>query len=112
MQDDKTAQDARRLLVAFSSNHAEARIASPHGPDRPFVPHWADAEQAGLNRVRRDEAMRWLVEANMLERDEEAESLLVTGEGFPPYEFGSVFRISESGRELLEEIRQERRPSS
>ena len=111
MQDDRTAQDATRLLVAFRTNHPEARMVSPHGPDRPFTPSWADAEQAGLDRVRRDEAMRWLVDENMLERDEEAESLLVTGEGFPPYEFGSVFRISESGRELLEEIRQERRAS-
>ena len=111
MHNDQVEQDAARLMVAFSSNHAEARTASPHGPDRPFVPHWSDAEQAGLNRVRRDEAMRWLVDENMLERDEEAESLLVTGEGFPPYEFGSVFRISESGRELLEEIQQERRPA-
>jgi hypothetical protein len=92
MHNDQAAQDARRLLVAFSTNHPEARMVSPHGPDRPFVPHWADAEQAGLNRVRRDEAMRWLVNKNMLEPDEEAASMLVTGEGFPPYEFGSVFR--------------------
>src|SRR5829696_1701230 len=91
-------EDARRLLVAFSTNHPEARMVSPHGLDRPFSPTWADAEQAGLDRVRRDEAMRWLVEENMLERDEEAETLSVKGEGFPPYEFGSVFRISESGR--------------
>src|SRR5215207_9135042 len=111
MHDDQTAQDATRLLVAFSTNHPEARLVRPHGTDRPFVPHWADAEQAGLDRVRRDEAMRWLVDENMLERDEEAEPLLVKGEGFPLYEFGSVFKISESGRELLEEIRQERRPS-
>ena len=111
MQDDRTARDAKRLLMAFRANHEEARMASPHGLDRPFVPQWDDAEQAGLDRVRRDEAMGWLVEKGMLERDEEAENLLVTGEGFPDYEFGSVFRISESGRELLEEIRQERRPT-
>ena len=111
MNNDQVAQDATRLLVAFSSNHAEARRGSPHGPDRPFVPHWADAEQAGLNRARRNEAMRWLVDENMLEPDEEAASLLVAGEGFPPYEFGSVFRIGESGRELLEKTRQERRPA-
>jgi len=108
MHDDQTAQDATRLLEAFSANHEEARMVSPFGLDRPFVPNWADAEQAGLDRVRRDKAMRWLVDKDMLERAEEAENLLVTGEGFPDYNFGSVFRITNSGRKLLEEIQQER----
>src|SRR5215216_733578 len=113
MQDDQTAQDATRLLVAFSKNHpgarmvsSEARRVSPFVTDRPFVPNWADAEQAGLNRVRRDNAMRWLVDKDMLERDKEAENRLGTGEGFPDYDFGSVFRITDSGRERLKEIRQ------
>jgi hypothetical protein len=48
--------------------------------------------------------MKWLVDKSMLERDEEAENRLGTEEGFPDYEFGSAFRISDSGRELLEEI--------
>ena len=104
MQDDQTAQDATRLLVAISNNHAEARLVSPHGLDRPFAPNWADAEQAGLDRVRRDAAMRWLVDNNMLERDEQAENLLVTGEGLRDYDFGSVFTITDSGRELIEGI--------
>jgi len=101
-------EDARRLLVAFSTNHAEARVVSPHGPDRPFTPNWADAEQAGLDRVRRDDAMRWLVDKNMLEREEEAEEPRGRGEGFHS-EYGSVFRITDKGRELLEEA-WERRP--
>jgi hypothetical protein len=110
MQNDRTAQDATRLLVAFSTNHAEARMVRPESRmDRPFVPNWADAEQAGLDRVRRDDAMGWLVEKDMLERDEEAEKLLDKGEGFPDYDFGSVFRISDPGRELLEEVRERRR---
>jgi hypothetical protein len=109
MPNDLTAQDATRLLGAFSTNHAEARMVSPHEMDRPFVPNWADAEQAGLDRVRRDTAMRWLVDNDMLARDEKAEDLLVTGEGFPDYDFGLVFRITGSGGELLEELR-ERRP--
>jgi hypothetical protein len=115
MQDDRTAQDATRLLVAFRTNHAEAKMVSPEarranpfGMDRQFVPNWADAEQAGLDRVRRDDAMRWLVEKDMLERDEEAEKLLGKGEGLPNYDFGSVFRISDPGRELLEEVRERR----
>src|SRR5215203_6133872 len=55
MQNDQSAQDARKLLVALSTNHPEARRASPFvGMDRPFSPSWADAEQAGLDRVRRD----------------------------------------------------------
>ena len=111
MQNDQAAQDATMLLVAFSTNHPEARMASPYGIDRPFSPSWADAEQAGLDRVRRDTAMLWLVENNMLERDEEAEKVLGTGEGLPDYDYlyGSVFRITDDGRELLEEIWEERR---
>jgi len=109
MHNDQTAQDAKRLLVAFGVNHAEARMVSPYGLDRPFVPNWADAEQAGLDRGRRDNAMNWLVETDVLQRDEEAENLLTTGEGFPYYDFGSVFRITDAGRKLLEEAR-ERRP--
>ena len=57
MQNDQTIQDAKRLLAAMSTNHSEARMASPYGLDRPFSPSWADAEQAGLDRVRRDAAM-------------------------------------------------------
>jgi len=111
MHDEEQAaqEDARRLLVAFSTNHPEARVVRPHGLNRPFTPTWADAEQAGLDRVRRDNAMRWLVDENMLEREEEeAEGPLGTGEGFHS-EYGSVFRITDTGRELLEEA-WERRP--
>jgi hypothetical protein len=102
MPNDQTVKDAQRLLRAFSTNHAEARMVSPHGMDRPFYPSWADAEQAGLDRVRRDDAMRWLVEKDMLESEEEPENPLDTGEGFYS-KYGSVFRITEPGRELLEE---------
>ena len=108
MQNDQTTQDANRLLVAMSTNHPEARIASPYGLDRPFSPSWADAEQAGLDRVRRDAAMWWLIENNLLER-EEAEKLRDEGKGVPDYDYvyGSVFRITDAGRELLEEILEE-----
>jgi hypothetical protein len=99
---EQAAQDATRLLGAFSTNHAEARMASPHGLNRPFYPSWADAEQAGLDRTRRDTAMRWLVEKNMLESEEEPEDPLDIGEGFYS-KYGSVFRITDAGRELLEE---------
>jgi hypothetical protein len=113
MQNYQTAQDARKLLVALSSNHPEARRASPFvGMDRPFSPSWADAEQAGLDRVRRDNAMRWLIDNNLLERDEEAENQRSKGKDLPAdydYLYGSVFRITEHGRELLEEIWEERR---
>jgi hypothetical protein len=110
MHDEEQAaqEDARRLLVAFSTNHAEARMVSPHGLDRPFTPNWADAEQAGLNRARRDSAMGWLVRNDMLESDEEAEKVLGRGEGFH-FEYGSVFRITDTGRKLLEEA-WERKP--
>jgi hypothetical protein len=87
-------------------------VASPSaGMDRPFSPSWADAEQAGLDRVRRDGAMRWLMENNLLEREEEAEKLPDKGKGVPDYDYvyGAVFRITDDGRELLEEMWEERR---
>jgi hypothetical protein len=112
MQNDQTAQDAARLLVALSSNHPEARVASPFvGMDRPFSPSRADAEQAGLDRVRRDAAIRWLVDNNMLEREEEAENRRDKGNELPDHDYiyGAVFRITDSGRELLKEIWDEQR---
>ena len=107
MHDDQTVKDATRLLMAFSRNHLEARMVSPYGLDRPFSPSWADAEQAGLNRVRRDAALRWLVEKNMLQSDEEPENPHDTGEEFHS-KYGSVFRFTDAGRELLEEVRERR----
>jgi len=111
MPNDQSVQDARKLLIALSSNHPEARRASPFvGMDRPFSPSWSDAEQAGLDRVRRDAAMGWLIENDMLEREEEADNPRDQGKGPPDYVYGSVFRITDPGRELLEEIREERGP--
>jgi hypothetical protein len=107
MPNDQAAQDATRLLMAFSRNHSEARMASPYGLDRPFSPSWADADQAGLNRVRRDAAIRWLVEKNVLQSEEEPENPHDTGEEFHS-EYGSVFRLTDAGRELLEEVRERR----
>src|SRR5215213_8140483 len=104
MHNDQTTQDAKRLLGAMSTNHAEARIVSPYGLDRPFSPSWADAEQAGLDRVRRDAAMWWLIENNLLKREEEAENLRDKGKGASDYDYGSVFRITDHGRELLGEL--------
>jgi hypothetical protein len=109
MQNVQATQDAKRLLVAMSINHSEARMASPYGLDRRFSPSWADAEQAGLDRVRRDAAMEWLIENNLLEREDEAENLRDKGKGVPDYVYGSVFTITDSGRELLEEIWEEQR---
>jgi hypothetical protein len=111
MQNDQTTQDAKRLLAAMSINHPEARMVSPYGLDRRFSPSWADAEQAGLNRVRRDAAMWWLIENNLLEREEEAENLRDKGKGASDYDYvyGSVFTITDPGRELLEEIWEDQR---
>ena len=109
MHNDQTAQDAKRLLVAMSTNHPEARMVSPYGLDRPFSPSWADAEQAGLDRIRRDAAMWWLMENDLLKREEEAEKPRDEGKGVPDYVYGSVFTISDSGRELLEEIWEDQR---
>jgi hypothetical protein len=111
VQNDQTTQDAKRLLVAMSTNHPEARRVSPFALDRPFSPSWTDAEQAGLDRVRRDAAMWWLIENNLLEREEEAENVRDKGKGHPDYDYvyGSVFRITDRGRALLEEMWEERR---
>jgi hypothetical protein len=73
-------------------------MISPFGRVRPFLPNAADAEMAGLDRVRRDNAMRWLVDNDMLERNEEAENWLGSGQGFPDYDFGSAFTITDSRR--------------
>src|SRR5829696_7222366 len=111
MHNDQTTQDAKRLLVALSTNHPEARVASPYGLDRPFSPSWADAEQAGLDRVRRDAALSWLIENNLLKREGEAEKLRDKGKDLPDYDYvyGSVFTITDPGRELLEEIWEDQR---
>src|SRR5215210_6727381 len=112
MQNDQTTQDAKRLLVALSSNHPEARVASPFvGMDRPFSPSRADAEQAGLDWVRRDKAMWWLIENNLLELQEEAENQRSKGKDLPDHDYiyGAVFRITDPGRELLKEIWEEQR---
>src|SRR5688500_8517709 len=107
MQNDQTRQDAKTLLAAMSTNHPEARMVSPYGLDRPFSPNWADAEQAGLNRARRDAAIRWLIDKGLLQSTEELENPHDTGEEFHS-EYGSVFRFTDAGRELLKEV-QERR---
>jgi hypothetical protein len=102
MQNDQTTQDARRLLATISTNHPEARMASPFvGMDRPFSPSWADAEQAGLDRVRRDAAMWWLIDNNMLESAEEVENQRDKGKELPDYDYvyGAVFSITDPGRE-------------
>ena len=111
MQNDQTTQDAKRLLVAMSINHPEARTVSPYELDRSFSSSWADAEQAGLDRVRRDAAMWWLIDNNMLERDEEAENQRSKGKDLPDYDhvYGSMFRITDDGRKLLDEIWEEQR---
>ena len=112
MHNDQSVQDARKLLVALSFNHPEARRASPFvGMDRPFSPSWADAEQAGLARDRREAAMRWLIDNNMLELQGEAENQRSEGKEVPDddYVYGAVFRITDTGRELLKEIWEEQR---
>jgi hypothetical protein len=55
--------------------------------------------------------MRWLSDNNMLERDEEAENQRSKGKDLPDsdYVYGSVFRITDPGRELLEENWEEQR---
>jgi hypothetical protein len=75
---------------------------------------WTDpSPRAGLTRSRQysigSAATRWLIENNLLEREEETEKLRDKGEGLPDYDYGSVFRITDTGREQLEEIWEEQR---
>jgi hypothetical protein len=55
--------------------------------------------------------MRWLIDNNILERDEEAENLQDKGKEVPDddYVYGAVFRITDPGRKLLKEIWEEQR---
>jgi hypothetical protein len=99
MQSDPTAKDAAALLAAIVANQPTAL------EDAPFTPGAADAQRAGLeyqlNRARFDAAMRWLIDNELLERDEEAEALLIHVKGLPHYDYGRAFRITERGRALL-----------
>ena len=101
MQIDPTAKVAAALIAAIVANQPTALEGAP------FTPGAADAQRAGLdldyqpNRARFDAAMRWLIDNEMLERDKEAEALLIYAKGLPDYDYGRAFRITEHGRALL-----------
>jgi hypothetical protein len=101
MQSDPTAGEAAALLAAIVANQPTALEGAP------VTPGAADAEQAGLayrpNRARFDAAMRWLIDNEMLERDQEAEALLIHAKGLPDYDYGRAFRITDRGRGLLKQ---------
>ena len=101
MQSDRTAGDAAALMAAIVANQPTALEGAP------FTPGAADAERAGLeyhpNRARFDAAMWWLIDNEMLERDQEGEVLLIHVKGLPGYDYGRAFRITERGRTLLQE---------
>ncbi len=99
MQTDRSARDAAALFAAIVANQPTVLEGAPS------TPGGADAERAGLeyhpNRARFDAAMRWLIDNEMLERDAEAEALLMHVKGLPHYDYGRAFRITELGRALL-----------
>jgi hypothetical protein len=101
MQSDPTAGDAAALLAAIVANQPTAFEGAP------FTPGVADAQRAGLeyhpNRARFDAAMWWLIDNELLERDEEAEALLIHVKGLTDYDYGRAFRITEHGRALLQQ---------
>jgi hypothetical protein len=101
MQSDPTAQDAAALMAAIVANQPTALEGAP------FTPGAADAQRADLeyhkNRARFDAAMWWLIDNEMLERDEGAEALLIHVKGLPDYDYGRAFRITEHGRALLQQ---------
>jgi hypothetical protein len=100
MQSDRTAGDAAALMAAIVANQPTAWEGAP------FTPGAADAQRVRLeyhpNRARFDAAMRWLIDNEMLERDQEAEALLIQVKGLPHYDYGRAFRITERGRALLQ----------
>jgi hypothetical protein len=95
MQEDQTTHDAARLLAALTRNHPEAMRGTP------FTLAWDEPQRAGLNKARFDAAMWWLIEHELLERDEETEKLLSNVKGLAEYDYGLAFKITERGRELL-----------
>ena len=99
MQSDRSARDAAALMAAIVANQPAAFEGAP------FTPGVADAERARLgyhpNRARFDAAMWWLIDNELLERDKEAEALLIHVKGLPDYDYGRAFRITELGRALL-----------
>ncbi len=99
MQSARAAGDAAALMAAIVANQPTALEGAP------FTPNAADAERARLeyhpNRARFDAAMRWLIDNEMLERDEQAEALLKHAKGLPHYDYGRAFKITERGRALL-----------
>ena len=101
MQSDQTAGDAAALMAAIVANQPTALEGAP------FTPGAADAERVGLeyhpNRARFDAAMWWLIDNEMLERDQEGEVLLIHVHGLPDYDYGRAFRITERGRAWLQQ---------
>src|SRR5215212_2945250 len=101
MQSDQTAGDAAALMAAIVANQPTALEGAP------FTPGAANAERAGLeyhpNRARFDAAMWWLIDNEMLERDQEGEVLLIHVHGLPGYDYGRAFRLAEPGRAPLEQ---------
>src|SRR5215212_5465196 len=100
MQSNRTAGDAAALLAAIVANQPTAWEGAP------FTPGVADAQRVSLEYhphcARFDAAMRWLINNELLERDEEAEALLTHVKGLPHYDYGRAFRITERGRALLQ----------
>jgi hypothetical protein len=97
MQNDSTAQAAAIVLASLARNHPEAVRGQA------FTLEWNEAQQAGLDQDRFDAAMWWLIEYELLERDEEAENLLGNIPALTEYEYGLAFKITKRGRELLQE---------
>lgn len=98
-KDPATRGDAAALLAVIVRNHLTA------GSSHPFWVTTDDVAQAGLSPTRRDAAMRWLINNELLERDEETEDQLRNVKGMPEeYEYGLVFRLTRQGQTILEAV--------
>ena len=95
MHDDQTTHEGAMLLAALARNHPEAMRGVS------FTLAWDEPQRARLRPTRFDAAMWWLIEHELLERDEEAERLLDNVKGLQEYEYGLAFKITERGRALL-----------
>lgn len=98
MHEERAEQDGTTLLLAIIASNPGAGVGQPFSLTDNVV------QQAQLSPARRDAAMWWLIDNDVLERDEETEHRLRNVKGLPEYEYGIAFRVTEYGRRMLNEV--------
>ncbi len=95
MQHDQAVLDVPIVLAALIRNHPQISRGSSVtlAEDEP--------QRAGLNKDRFDAVMWWLIEHELLERDEQAEHLSGDIVGLSEYDYGIAFKLAELVRVVL-----------